>query len=159
MKLTNSQEEYLKAIYLLQKNNKKIRVTDIANKLKITKPSVNKAVKTLKELELINYETYGEITLTKEAEEIAKNIIKRQDIIEMFLVHILELDHKKAVEEAKNIKHAMSEDTSKKLEKYITEILNLHDLDCGYDVSNEKCRKCARITVRNKNTKSKKGGK
>lgn len=159
MKLTNSQEEYLKTIYLLQKNNKKIRVTDIANKLKITKPSVNKAIKALKELELINYETYGEITLTKKAEEIAENIIKRQDIIEMFLVHILELDHKKAVEEAKSIKHAMSEETTKKLEKYITKILNLQDLECGYDVSNEKCRKCVRITVRNKNRECKRGGK
>ena len=41
MKLTDSQEEYLKTIYLLEKNNKKVRVTDIANRLKITKPSVN----------------------------------------------------------------------------------------------------------------------
>lgn len=159
MKLTNSQEEYLKTIYLLQKNNEKIRVTDIANKLKITKPSVNKAINLLKELELINYETYGDISLTEKAEEIAKNIIKRQDIIEMFLVHILELDHKKAVEEAKKMKHAISEETTKKLEKYITEILNLEDLDCGYDVSNEKCRKCIRITVRNKNKEGKEGGK
>ena len=155
MKLTNSQEEYLKTIYLLQKNNEKIRVTDIANKLKITKPSVNKAINLLKELELINYETYGDISLTEKAQEIAKNIIKRQDIIEMFLVHILELDHKKAVEEAKKMKHAISEETTKKLEKYITEILNLEDLDCGYDVSNEKCRKCIRITVRNKNKEGK----
>ena len=159
MKLTNSQEEYLKTIYLLQKNNEKIRVTDIANKLKITKPSVNKAINLLKELELINYETYGDISLTEKAQEIAKNIIKRQDIIEMFLVHILELDHKKAVEEAKKMKHAISEETTKKLEKYITEILNLEDLDCGYDVSNEKCRKCIRITVRNKNKEGKEGGK
>ncbi len=159
MKLTNSQEEYLKTIYLLQKNNEKIRVTDIANKLKITKPSVNKAINLLKELELINYETYGDISLTEKAKEIAKNIIKRQDIIEMFLVHILELDHKKAVEEAKKMKHAISEETTKKLEKYITEILNLEDLDCGYDVSNEKCRKCIRITVRNKNKEGKEGGK
>ena len=30
MKLTGSQEEYLKTIYLLGKNNKRVRVTDIA---------------------------------------------------------------------------------------------------------------------------------
>ena len=34
MKLTNSQEEYLKTIYILEKSNGKIRVTDIAKKLK-----------------------------------------------------------------------------------------------------------------------------
>ena len=49
MKLTDSQEEYLKTIYMLEKSKPKIRVTDIANRLKITKPSVNKAIKNLKD--------------------------------------------------------------------------------------------------------------
>ena len=40
MKLTNSQEEYLKTIYLLEKNQQKVRVTDIAQKMNITKPSM-----------------------------------------------------------------------------------------------------------------------
>ena len=66
MKLTNSQEEYIKTIYLLQKNNKKVRVTDIALKLKITKPSVNKAINVLKDMGILNYKAYGNITLTKE---------------------------------------------------------------------------------------------
>ena len=44
MKISSSQEEYLKTIYLLEKNNKKVRVTDIAERLKITKPSVNKGI-------------------------------------------------------------------------------------------------------------------
>ena len=47
-KITNSQEEYLKTIFILEKNNKKVRVTDIAEKLHITKPSVNKAINILK---------------------------------------------------------------------------------------------------------------
>lgn len=159
MNLTNSQEEYLKTIYLLQKNNNKVRVTDIANKLKITKPSVNKAIKTLKELELITYEAYGDIELTKKAEEIAKDIIKRQDIIEMFLVHALELDEKKSREEAKKMKHAISEETIKKLEQYISQILNLGDLDCGYDANSEKCRKCVKITAKKRMKEAEKGGK
>ena len=58
IKLTNSQEEYLKTIYILEKSNQKIRVTDIAKKLKITKPSVSKAINVLKDLTLINYKTY-----------------------------------------------------------------------------------------------------
>lgn len=42
MKLTNSQEEYLKIIYILENSNQKARVTDIAKRLQITKPSVTK---------------------------------------------------------------------------------------------------------------------
>ena len=117
MKLTNSQEEYLKTIYILEKNNTKVRVTDIAKKLKITKPSVNKAINNLKDLNLINYETYGEITLTKEGKNISKEIIKRQDILKMFLVEVLEIEEKKAEEEAKSMKYSISEETAKKLKR------------------------------------------
>ncbi len=150
MKLTNSQEEYLKTIYILEKNNTKVRVTDIAKKLKITKPSVNKAINNLKDLNLINYETYGEITLTKEGKNISKEIIKRQDILKMFLVEVLEIEEKKAEEEAKSMKYSISEETAKKLDKYITKILNLGDLDCDYDETSEKCRNCIKITAKNR---------
>mgnify|MGYP005759385207 CR=1 FL=1 len=150
MKLTNSQEEYLKTIYILEKNNTKVRVTDIAKKLKITKPSVNKAINNLKDLNLINYETYGEITLTKEGKNISKEIIKRQDILKMFLVEVLEIEEKKAEEEAKSMKYSISEETAKKLDKYITQILNLGDLDCDYDETSEKCRNCIKITAKNR---------
>ena len=52
------------------------------------------------------------------------------DILNMFLTEILEIDEKIAKEEAKAMKHAMSEETTKKLDKYITKILDLGDLDC-----------------------------
>lgn len=128
--MTDSQEEYLKTIYLLKRNDKKVRITDIANKLSFKKPSVTKGIKTLKEMGFLNYEAYGEINLTKKGEETAKNIIKKYDILNMFLTEILEIDEKIAKEEAKAMKHAMSEETTKKLDKYITKILDLGDLDC-----------------------------
>ena len=148
MKLTNSQEEYLKTIYLLEKNKQKVRVTDIAKKMNITKPSVNKALKILKELQLINYEVYGDINLTKDGQEQAKEIIKKQDILETFLIGILEIEKEQAQEEAKAIKYAMSKESIDKLDIYITKILDLGDLKCGYDKNNEKCRSCIKITAR-----------
>lgn len=150
MKLTNSQEEYLKTIYLLENNNKKIRVTDIANKLKITKPSVNKAIKTLKELEVLEYEAYGDIILTEKGKETAKEILKKQGILEMFFEIVLETNQETAKKEAIAMKHAISPETIKKLEQYISEVLNLGDLGCGYNAENEKCRKCVRITAKNR---------
>ena len=148
MKLTNSQEEYLKTIYLLEKNKQKVRVTDIAKKMNITKPSVNKALKVLKELHLINYEVYGDINLTEEGQEQAKEIIKKQDILETFLIGILEIEKEQAQEEAKAIKYAMSKESIDKLDSYISKILDLGDLKCGYDKNNEKCRSCIKITAR-----------
>ncbi|MCI8383583.1 MAG: metal-dependent transcriptional regulator [Clostridia bacterium] len=150
MKLTNSQEEYLKTIYLLEKNNQKVRVTDIACKLEITKPSVNKAINLLKDMKLIHYQTYGNITLTKQGESYAIEVIKRQDILMMFLVEVLGVDKVQAEKEAIAMKYAISEQTTKKINQYITEIMNLGNLDCSYDESNEKCRNCIKIKAKNR---------
>ena len=150
MKLTNSQEEYLKTIYILEKSSGKIRVTDIAKKLKITKPSVNRAIKNLRDLDLIEYEVYGDISLTYQGEEKAKEIIKKHDIIKMFLVDILDVEEKDAEEEAKSMKSAMSPNTIKKLEKYISKIMDLGDLECDYDKNNPKCQSCIKVTIKNR---------
>ena len=136
MKLTSSQEEYLKTIYLLEKSGRKVRVTDIALKLK--------------DMELIHYKAYGNITLTKEGKNYAIEVIKKQDILKMFLVEILSIEKQQAEEEAIAMKHAISEQTAKKLNQYITQIMNLGDLNCDYDESNEKCKNCIKRKAQNR---------
>ena len=84
--ISKALEEYLKTMYVLKKQNGNIRVTDIANKMQCTKPSVNKALNNLKEEELINYETYGAIELTEKGEDLAKKILEAYDIIYVFLL-------------------------------------------------------------------------
>jgi len=56
-------------MYILKKQNGNVRVTDIANKMNCTKPSVNKAIYNLKNNELLNYESYGTIELTEKRRE------------------------------------------------------------------------------------------
>ena len=63
--ISKSLEEYLKTMYLLNKQNGRVRVTDIAEKMNCTKASVNKAIHNLKDNELLNYESYGTIELTE----------------------------------------------------------------------------------------------
>ena len=104
----------------------------------------------MKELKLINYEAYGEIKLTNIGESLAKEIIKKQDILKTFLTDVLDIEPKKAEEEAKKMKYAISEETTQKLEIYIGKILDLGDLDCGYDETSEKCRNCVKITAKNR---------
>ena len=64
--VTKSLEEYLKTIYILKKQNQNVRVTDIATKMNCSKPSVNKAIKNLKEEKMVNFETYGTVELTEQ---------------------------------------------------------------------------------------------
>lgn len=47
--ISKSSEEYLKTMYILKQQNGNVRVTDIAQKMNCTKPSVNKAIYNLKD--------------------------------------------------------------------------------------------------------------
>lgn len=146
--ISKSQEEYLKTIYIIQKQDKQPRVTDIAEKMHCTKASVNKSLKILTEQELINYEPYGKIELTEEGTKLAKKILEANDIVYLFLKEILGEEKDIAEEEAKEIKMVMKDTTLNKLAKYVHQELGLYSLDCGYDINNEHCIECARRNVK-----------
>jgi DtxR family Mn-dependent transcriptional regulator len=144
--ISKSLEQYLKTMYILKKQNGDIRVTDIANKMNCSKPSVNKALNNLKDNDLVAYETYGKIELTEQGENLAKKILEAYDIVYLFLKDVLNLDSEEAEKEAENLKLSISDDTINKLAKYVHKVLDLNDLDCDYDINKEKCRICARRT-------------
>lgn len=144
--LSKSLEEYIKTMYVLQKQNGNIRVTDVAKKMNCSKPSVNKAIKQLKEKELLNYETYGSIELTKAGEDLAKKLLEAYDIVYVFLHEVLNLKKEEAQKEAEKMKSAMADDTINQLAKYVHKVLDLNELDCDYDVNKERCRSCKRRT-------------
>ena len=142
--ISKALSEYLKTMYVLKKQKNEIRVTDIANKMNCTKPSVNKALKNLKEENLIKYEAYQEIVLTKEGEDLAKKILEAYDIAYVFFKDVLNLDEKEAEEEAGKIKSTLNDDTLNRLAKYVQKQLDYNSLDCNYDINNERCRSCVR---------------
>ena len=144
--ISKALEEYLKTIYVLKMQNGNVRVTDIANKMKCSKPSVNKAINNLKSNELLNYETYGEIQLTKEGEDLAKKILEAYDIVYVFLKDVLNLSQDEAKIEAERMKLSMQDETINKLAKYVNKVLDLSELNCDYDINNERCRCCVRRT-------------
>ena len=144
--VSKAQEEYLKTMYILKKQNGNIRVTDIAEKMKCSKPGVNKALNNLKANGLVDYELYGTIELTKEGENLAKKIIEAYDIVYLFFKDVLNLEEESAKNEAEKIKSVISDDTINRLAKYVHKVLDLNNLDCNYDVNKEVCRKCLRRT-------------
>ena len=140
--ISKALEEYLKTMYVLKKQNGNIRVTDIAKKMECTKPSVNKALNNLKEEKLVNYETYGTIELTNQGEEVAKKVLEAYDIIYVFFKDVLNLEEEKATIEAEKIKSVIADETINKLAKYVHKELGLSNLNCNYDINQEKCRNC-----------------
>ena len=142
--ISKALEEYLKTIYVLKKQNENVRVTDIANSMNCSKPSVNKAINILKDNGYLNYEAYGTIEMTEKGENLAKKILETYDIVYLFLKDVLGLESEDAEKEAQKIKLSMNDNTINSLAKYIHKVLDLNDLDCDYDVNNERCRTCAR---------------
>lgn len=148
--MSASLEEYLKTIYILLQRDSFARVTDIAKVLNYTKASVNRALKILKSESLIDYENYGDIKLTEKGINTARSIIKRHNTLKAFLTDVLDVDKEIAENEAKTMKHSVSEDTINKLELYIQSIIDVGDLECAYNPENDKCKKCVKATAKNR---------
>ena len=109
-KLTKSLETYLLAADTLLNNKETIIVKDIAEFLNIGGASTSDAVKKLKEKGYVNYEPYGNITLTDLGEKTV--IIKkyRHETITNFLNQVLDIELYKAEENAEAIEYSMTDD-------------------------------------------------
>ncbi len=114
--LTSSLEDYLEAIFILEKKHRVARVKDIASHLDVQMPSVTGALRNLRDKGLVVYEKNSYINLTAEGLEKAERIAGRHDLLKGFLGEVLALDEVRADEEACRIEHAISQDTAKKLQ-------------------------------------------
>jgi Mn-dependent DtxR family transcriptional regulator len=118
-----SLEDYLEQIFLLQKVNNNVRVTDIAEALQISKPSVNRAINTLKEEGYLSHEHYGTIVLTEVGSKVAENILETHRLLKKFLVECLGVEEDTAEKEACLMEHAISKSTKNKLKIYMKKAL------------------------------------
>ena len=84
MDLGESLEDYLETMLILEERHGKIRSVDVANEMAVSKPSVNKAMKILKEKGLLLQESYGDIHFTDSGKQLAdKNLSSPQDHIKL----------------------------------------------------------------------------
>ena len=118
-KLTKSLETYLLAIDTLLENKKSIIVKDVAQYLSFGGATTADAVKKLKEKGYVNYEPYGNITLTALGEKTV--IIKkyRHNTITKFLNKVLDIDVKKAEYNAEQMEYSMTDDVLTRLVNFL----------------------------------------
>lgn len=122
--ISASLEDYLEAIFILQKENKSVRTTDIASFLDVSKPSVNRAVGTLKDAGLLCHESYGEISLTDSGKAHAKAVLHRHNLLKDFLHTTLGVDIKTAEKDACKMEHVMSNESIEKLSSFLETLNN-----------------------------------
>jgi DtxR family Mn-dependent transcriptional regulator len=117
--LSENMENYLEVILRLQKRRKVARSKDIAKRLGVLPGSVSGALKTLKDLGLVNYEPYSFVTLTPKGARIAQRIERRHAVLKNFLLNVLRIDPDTAEETACRLEHAVDELTVDRLVCFI----------------------------------------
>lgn len=117
--ISSSLEDYLEAIFILVQKHSHVRLTDIAEFLGVSKPSVNRAVGNLKDAGLVSHETYGVVSLTAKGKQRAAGVLRRHKLIKRFLTQTLGVEEDIAERDACRMEHVMSPKTIEKLYTYI----------------------------------------
>lgn len=124
-KLSSANQDYLETIYLLsQEGEERVRATDIADRLQVTKASVNQAIKALKSAGYVNNERYGPITLTQGGLFEARRIHFLHHLIKSYMISTLKIREEIAETEACQIEHVIGNQTVKAIVEYMRQ----HDL-------------------------------
>ena len=111
-RISMSNEDYLEAIVMIGGTDEvSVRSVDVANKLGVSKASVNKAVKSLKEKGLLDQPYYGDITLTEEGYRRGISVLDRHHLLFAFLNKALGIPEERANEEACLMEHAISDES------------------------------------------------
>lgn len=121
MSNNESMEMYLETVYILENNHGHAHVSEVAERLDVSKPSVTKAMKRLKSEGLINQESYGSIKLTKKGNEISEKIHENHKLITLYLEYSLKIGKDEAEKNACKIEHILSKTMVTAIKDYLKE--------------------------------------
>ena len=113
-----SGENYLETILVLKRSGKDVRSIDIVREMELSKPSVSRAMKILKNGGFIEVDDGGYITLTQTGREVAERIYERHGVLSQWLMNI-GVDKKTALEDACKIEHDISVESFNALKKHL----------------------------------------
>jgi DtxR family Mn-dependent transcriptional regulator len=118
--MTYSEENYIKVIYHLSLVSPKgINTNAIAEMIESKASSVTDMVKKLAEKELVIYQKYQGVTLTKKGLQAAKMIVRKHRLWEVFLVEKLAFTWDEVHDVAEELEHIHSEKLINRLEEFL----------------------------------------
>ena len=108
--LTASVEDYLKAIYELERAGQPAATTELASRLGVAPASVTGMVRRLAEAGLLMHERYRGARLTPRGRSAALRTLRRHRVIEAYLVRALGYGWDEVDQEAERLEHAASDE-------------------------------------------------
>jgi DtxR family Mn-dependent transcriptional regulator len=110
LSLSGPVEDYLKAIYDLERDAEPATTNEIAERLAISPASVSGMVRRLAEQGLITHEPYRGVRLTGDGRRAALRTLRRHRILECYLTEVLGYPWDRVHDEAERLEHAASEE-------------------------------------------------
>jgi DtxR family Mn-dependent transcriptional regulator len=108
--LTASVEDYLKAVYDLERDGDAAVTSDLAVRLGVAPASVTGMVRRLAEQQLLTYTPYRGVRLTATGRRAALTTLRRHRVIEAYLATVLGVPADRLHAEAERLEHATSDD-------------------------------------------------
>jgi len=115
--VSSEAEEYLEAIYRLEKKTGSAKTMELARQLKVVPGSVTNTIESLERRGLVIHEPYRGVKLTEKGRKIALSVLRRHRLAERLLTDILHIDWSQVHEAACKLEHAIAPDIIKPLEK------------------------------------------
>jgi DtxR family Mn-dependent transcriptional regulator len=117
--LTASLEDYLEAIFHVAAEKGAARAKDISKRMKVNSSSVTGALRALGDRGLVNYAPYDIVTLTPKGMRVAKDVIRRHEVLRDFFVKVLAVDEAEGEEAACKMEHAVPRNILERLVQYV----------------------------------------
>lgn len=113
-------ENYLKAIYQLNRNNEAgVSTNALAEHLGTKAATVTDMLKKLNDQKLVHYRKYQATSLTETGKQIALNIIRKHRMWEVFLVEKLDFKWDEVHDMAEELEHIESNELIDRLEQFL----------------------------------------
>jgi DtxR family Mn-dependent transcriptional regulator len=116
---SQSEEDYLKALYHLEMDFNAVSTNSIAEYLEMKPSSVTDMLKKLSEKKFINYQKYKGTSLTKKGKLIALSIIRKHRLWETFLVEKLGFGWDQVHTIAEQLEHIKSDELIENLDNFL----------------------------------------
>lgn len=121
MLVSNTEENYLKAIFALSRvyNDQEVSTNQISDHLKNKAASVTDMLKRLADKKLIDYKPYKGVKLTEKGKKTAVKVIRKHRLWEVFLVEKLNFRWDEVHDIAEQLEHVDSDKLIERLDNFL----------------------------------------
>ncbi|MBS1749556.1 MAG: metal-dependent transcriptional regulator [Bacteroidetes bacterium] len=119
MNYTISEENYIKAIFRLQRAGKTVSTNALALELETKPASITDMLKKLKAKKLVLYSPYQGCRLSSEGSKLALSIVRRHRLWEYFLAEKLQFKWDEVHEVAEELEHVSSKQLIERLDAFL----------------------------------------